>query len=275
MGLAVSSRASPEFNTYSSQGVKFDPDGTGVTLSLLEGQTASGMGSKGSWLFGTFGAWIKLPAGNAAGTVATFYMASTFPQQCEFDFEFLGNNGDGKRKIHTNVFVNGKGGREQQIYFPGDFDPTADFHYYSFDWHENQLVFYVDGKPIRQFKNLQHHVYNGTYCDRKAMSIYLSIWDGSSWATNGGSIKINWTQAPFNIYYKNFNLDGCPAPNPRALAACHLDPHAAPTPFSSEQYAYLQSIRNNKTLVKYNYCTDYARYPNLNQDYPECKFNAM
>jgi len=143
MGLVVSSQAylPADFDTYSSHGVSFEPDGRGVTLSLLQGQTASGIGSRGAWLFGTFGAWIKLPAGNAAGTVATFYMSSPFPQQCEFDFEFLGNNAEGKRKIHTNVFVDGKGGREEQIYFPGDFDPTADFHYYSFDWHENQVQY--------------------------------------------------------------------------------------------------------------------------------------
>jgi len=70
-------------------------------------------------------------------------------------------------------------------------------------------------------------------------------------------------------------LDGCPVPDPSYLPACHLDPHAAATPFSPEQYAYLQSIRSNETLVKYNYCTDYARYPNINEDYPECAYNAM
>lgn len=276
-GMVAASQAylAGDFDTYSSQGITFGPDGTGVTLSLLNGQTASGMGSKGAWLFGSFGAYIKLPAGNAAGTVATFYMSSPFPQQCEFDFEFLGNVAGGPRKIHTNVFVDGKGGREQQIYMPGNFDPTADFHYYSFEWHENQLVFYVDYKPIRQFLNLKGQVNNGTYCDYKAMSLYLSIWDGSNWATDGGAIKIDWSQAPFNAYYENFNLDGCPVADPSAIPGCQSDPHAAGVPLTPVQIQELEAIKSNETLVAYNYCTDYARYPNLSTEYPECGRNAM
>jgi xyloglucan:xyloglucosyl transferase len=277
LSLVVAGQAftADDFDTYTSQGITYSPDGTGVTLALLNGQTASGMGTKGSWLFGSFGAWIKLPAGNAAGTVATLYMSSPAPQQCEYDFEFLGHNQGLPRKIHTNVFVDGKGGREQQIYMPGNFDPTAAFHYYSFEWHADQVVFYVDWKPIRQFKNLAGVIANGTYCDHKAMGLYLSIWDGSGWATEGGGIKIDWSQAPFECEYQNFNLNGCPVYSEADIATCKNDPHSQAVPLTPEEVQHMTDIRNNATLVKYNYCTDNARYPNLDQDYPECSHNAM
>lgn len=276
MVAGTQAAVSDSFDMYSTQGISYGADGTTVTLSLLNGQSACGMGTKGMYLFGSFGAYIKLPAGNAAGTVATLYMSSPFPQQCEFDFEMLGHNAGKPRKLHTNVFVDGKGGREQQIYFPEDIDPTAGYHYYSFEWHQDQVVFYVDRKPIRQFKNLRGIVNNGTYCDSKAMGLYLSIWDGSSWATEGGSIKIDWSQAPFNCEYTNFTLNGCPVTTANDIAVCKADTaHAVGPVLTPEEIQYMQNIKNNASLVKYNYCTDLVRYPNLNTDYPECGYNAM
>jgi xyloglucan:xyloglucosyl transferase len=57
----------------------------------------------------------------------------------EADFEFLGTNSTSYYKIHTNLITNGTGGREQQFYFP--FDPTTDFHVYSFFWTPQQIMY--------------------------------------------------------------------------------------------------------------------------------------
>lgn len=56
----------------------------------------------------------------------------------EADFEFLGTNSTAHYKIHTNLITNGIGGREQQFFFP--FDPTANFHTYSFFWTPQQIM---------------------------------------------------------------------------------------------------------------------------------------
>lgn len=44
-------------------------------LTYVMWMAAAGASSKSSWLFGGFGAWMKLPANNSAGTVTTLYVS--------------------------------------------------------------------------------------------------------------------------------------------------------------------------------------------------------
>ena len=57
----------------------------------------------------------------------------------ELDFEFLGTNETQPYLLHTNVFTNGQGFREQRISLW--FDPTTDFHNYQILWNQHQVVY--------------------------------------------------------------------------------------------------------------------------------------
>ncbi|EEF36164.1 conserved hypothetical protein [Ricinus communis] len=135
----------------------------------------------------------------------------------EIDFEFLGNLSGDPYTVHTNVFS-------------------------------------IDGTPIREFKNMES--IGVPFPKRQAMRIYSSLWNAEEWATRGGLIKTDWTQAPFTASYRNFKAEAC---------TWSFGKH-----FCSPNYAWLRqqldatSLRRLKWVQKnymiYNYCTDTKRF---------------
>nr|CBL95263.1 hypothetical protein [Pinus pinaster] len=176
----------------------------GELLKLkLDNFSGAGFASKATYLFGKVGAQIKLVPGDSAGTVTAFYMSSEGTLHDEFDFEFLGNASGEPYIVQTNIYSNGTGDREQRIYLW--FDPTADFHSYSFLWNHKQVVFFVDSVPIRVFPNNER--VGVPYPKKQPMRVSSSIWNADNWATQGGRLKINWSHSPFISTYKGFDID--------------------------------------------------------------------
>ncbi|PKU87380.1 putative xyloglucan endotransglucosylase/hydrolase protein 26 [Dendrobium catenatum] len=234
-------------------------DGDNLAL-LLDRVSGSGIQTKNQFLFGSIEMHIKLVSGNSAGTVTAYYMSSTGDHHDEIDFEFLGNVSGQPYTIHTNVFVNGIGNKEQQFY-PW-FDPTADFHNYTIHWNPSQIVWFVDGIPIRVYRN--YAKIGIPYPNSQAMKVYSSLWDADNWATRGGLVKIDWNSAPFIARYRGMRLKACYWYGPGSNQYC-----ARNTPsnwWASPEYSKLSYAQNgqlewvrNKYMI-YDYCKDVYRF---------------
>jgi len=242
--------------TWGNDRAKLLDNGQQLQLTL-DRTSGCGFQSKQEYLFAKIDMQIKLVPGNSAGTVTAYYLSSQGPKHDEIDFEFLGNLSGDPYIMHTNVFAQGLGNREQQFYLW--FDPTLDFHTYSVLWTANQIIFSVDGTPVRVFKNREKELgkvdNNYHYPKNQAMRIYSSLWNADNWATRGGLVKTDWSNAPFVASYRNFN------------AATSSSNSAAEETLDSSQEQRLQWVRKNYMI--YDYCADTKRFP---QGLPlECK----
>ncbi|KAI8009016.1 Xyloglucan endotransglucosylase/hydrolase protein 9 [Camellia lanceoleosa] len=232
----------------------------------LDNYSGAGFSSKSKYLFGKVNIQIKLVEGDSAGTVTAFYMSSDGAYHNEFDFEFLGNTTGEPYLVQTNVYVNGVGNREQRLNLW--FDPTKDFHSYSIFWNQRQVVFLVDGTPIRVHSNLEHR--GIPFPKDQAMGVFSSIWNADDWATQGGRVKTNWTNAPFVATYTGFGIDACECPvtvadaeNARRCSSGGQKRYWWDEPTMAElsvhQSHQLKWVRARHLV--YDYCTDTARFP--------------
>ncbi|KAI3876635.1 hypothetical protein MKX03_027657 [Papaver bracteatum] len=247
----------------------------GQTIQLaMDNSSGSGFASKLSYGSGYFRLRMKLPNKNSAGVVTAFYLTSRGRGHEELDFEFLGDKEGKPYRVQTNVFANGKGDREQRITLW--FDPTSAYHNYKILWNPYQIVFFIDHTPIRVYKNKASI---GVSYPTKPMHIEASLWNGDSWATDGGQTKIDWSQAPFTAYFKEFNIDGCAL----GLSSNHKAPDEKnPDCYSSkfwwnnrskywrlnsQQQAAYKNVKKNH--MYYDYCSDLPRFPNLPKECPQ------
>ncbi|GLJ23336.1 hypothetical protein SUGI_0441610 [Cryptomeria japonica] len=227
----------------------------------LDNSSGSGIQSKSEYLFAKIDMQIKLVPGNSAGTVTGYYLSSQGDKHDEIDFEFLGNLSGDPYIMHTNLFSQGKGNREQQFYLW--FDPTADFHNYSVLWNPQLIVFSVDGAPVRVFKNSED--LGVAYPKNQAMRIYSSLWNADDWATRGGAVKIDWSKSPFVASYGNFKAETC-----SASSDCSVNSWYGAEALESSEQQKLEWVRKNYMI--YDYCSDSKRFP---QGFPaECTRQA-
>ncbi|XP_010536923.1 PREDICTED: probable xyloglucan endotransglucosylase/hydrolase protein 23 [Tarenaya hassleriana] len=229
-----------------------------LTLSL-DRASGSGFQSKNEYLFGKIDMQIKLVPGNSAGTVTAYYLKSPGSTWDEIDFEFLGNLSGDPYTLHTNVFTQGKGNREQQ--FKLWFDPTSDFHTYSILWNPQRIIFSVDGTPIREFKNMESQ--GVLFPKSQPMRMYSSLWNADDWATRGGLVKTDWSQAPFTASYRGFNEDACVWSNGKSTCPNGSSQGTSGSWLSQELDTTGQERMRwvQRNFMIYNYCADTKRFP--------------
>ncbi|XP_049412825.1 probable xyloglucan endotransglucosylase/hydrolase protein 16 [Solanum stenotomum] len=273
MGSLVAVLAAGNFNdlteiTWGDGRGKILDGGKGLSLSL-DKLSGSGFQSKNEYLYGRFDMQIKFVPRNSAGTVTTFFLSSQGEGHDEIDFEFLGNVTGEPYTVHTNVYSQGKGNKEQQFHLW--FDPTTAFHTYTIVWNANRIVFLVDEIPIRVYNN--HESIGIAYPKSQPMKVYCSLWNADEWATQGGRVKTDWTQAPFTATYRNINIDGCVVKS-GASSCASRSTDSANNAKSWETHELDAKGRNRVRWVQskhmvYNYCADSKRFP---QGYSqECK----
>ncbi|CAN1296628.1 Xyloglucan endotransglucosylase protein 1 [Linum perenne] len=253
LGVAFGGNFNQDFDlTWGGPRAKISNGGRELSLSL-DKTSGSGFQSKREYLFGKIDMQLKLVAGNSAGTVTAYYLSSQGATHDEIDFEFLGNLSGDPYILHTNVFSQGKGNREQQFYLW--FDPTQDFHTYSVIWLQHHIVFLVDNTPIRVFKNSEPM--GVPFPKNQPMRIHSSLWNADDWATRGGLVKTDWSKAPFTAYYRNFNSIGVSKTPPLKS-------------FSDGNWESKERVRwVQRNYMIYNYCSDLKRFP---QGFPvECR----
>ncbi|CAN4094399.1 unnamed protein product [Withania somnifera] len=207
---------------------------------VLDQSSGSGVQSKGTFLFGSIEMQIKLVPGNSAGTVTAYYLSSIGDKHDEIDYEFLGNVSGQPYVIHTNIFAQGGGGREQQFY-PW-FDPTADYHNYTIHWNPNAVV--VQNYRVVAFPIQTHKLWGFTLAFGMLIVGQLEV----------ALSKLTWTNAPFVAKYRNFVPRTCPWNGPVSINHC-----AAQTPANCyAKQGQMDWVRNRYMI--YDYCKDTKRF---------------
>lgn len=252
-------------NAWAPRHISPSLDHRSVSLTL-DRFSGTGIRSKEAYLYGFFSATIKLPDNfYSAGVVTTFYVsnAELYPgDHDEVDFEFLGRAHGERYVLQTNMYMRGNTGigREQRLHLW--FDPSIDAHSYSILWTPHHIVHFVDNVPIRELSN---HKLQATYPSRP-LHVYGTIWDGSSWATNGGKYKVDYAYSPFMATYSNFILSGCIATSNVDLHKCSSNRSTVsrltgnlPQQLSEIEVESMHWVHRH--YMTYDYCEDYERYP--------------
>ena len=177
-------RASPEVgfwrNDFSPAQVWSEVDG--LRLEISESPRSAGarypwsggeIRSQDRYGYGRYDVVMKPARGS--GLVSTFFTYTgrdTGTPHDEIDIEFVGNN---TQKVEFNAWRNGKSYGD--LVFDLPFDAADDFHLYSFDWHPDGIIWFVDGIPVHTVDATAHRP-PGT-----SAHIFLNLWTGkmNSW----------------------------------------------------------------------------------------------
>ena len=160
-------------NDWRSRAYSITPDGLAITLDWNEpgaGKIFSSgeLQSRESFRYGYFEARMKVPAGEGLVTgLFTYTQPNGRSSWEEIDIEILGRD---TRTMELTYHVHG---RSRQTGIDLGFDASEDFHIYGFEWTENAVRWYVDGRMV-------HEVRGARVADlRRPQRLYLQLWNSA------------------------------------------------------------------------------------------------
>lgn len=129
--------------------------------------------------------------------------------------------------------------------------------------------FYIDDVPIREV--VRSDGMGGDY-PSKPMSIYATIWDGSTWATANGKYKVDYKYAPFSADLSDLVLHGCRGDPIQQVDSAHSCADMQDELRSADIAVMTRSKRDamrwfRKRYMTYSFCYDTKRYP---VPFPDC-----
>lgn len=140
--------------TWRADNVNFKDGIMSLTIDS-DGENASPRWSGGEYRtkeFFHYGKYeVKMKPIKNPGVVSSFF-TYTGPSDNnpwdEIDIEFLGKD---TTKVQFNYFTNGAG--EHEYVYDLGFDASEEFHTYGFEWLEDSITWYVDGKAVYTAKD--------------------------------------------------------------------------------------------------------------------------
>lgn len=137
---------------------------------------------------------VSMKAAACSGVISSFFTYTHNPKWDEIDIEFLGKD---TTKVQFNYYTDGTGGHEY-VHELG-FDASKGFHEYGFDWQENYITWYVDGKAI----------YKATEkIPSAAGKIMANVWNGEGEVFDNWCGKLNASGLPATASYLWFAYSG-------------------------------------------------------------------
>ena len=121
----------------------------------------------------------------------------------------------------------------------------------------------MDNIPIRVFENQES--IGIPFPKSQPMKLYSSLWNADQWATRGGLVKTDWSNAPFTAYYRNFNANAC-VWSGDSSSCSSLSTNAMTNRANWQTQGLDANGRRRLRWVQkyymiYNYCTDFKRFP--------------
>lgn len=134
----------------------------------------------------------------------------------------------------------------------------------------------VDDIPIRLFNN--NEAIGVPFPNSQAMTVYSTIWNADEWATEGGRVKTNWTEAPFTASYRRFYANACIDSSGSSSCGASKSTNSLTSSRSTTQAWQTEELDNEARkklrwvqnhFMVYDYCTDLKRFSQGLP--PECK----